>query len=219
MLSEIIKSLRFNKVIRYFILCDLSLFSGWGLLAPIMSVFIVEHIAGAGLFNAGAAISLYWAARSIIQLPIASFLDRKKGEKDDFYALIIGLLLASLAAFSFSLVDTIRELYIVMVIQGIAFGLYAPAWSGIFSRHLDKDKIALDWSMDSVGLGIASMITGLTGGYLADTFGFDIIFYLVAFFSFLSAVIVFSVPKIIFPGKAKSNSPIILDHTPRNIPN
>ena len=219
MLNEIIESLRLNKVIRYFILCDLSLFSGWGLLAPVMSVFIVDHIAGASLFNAGAAVSLYWAARSIIQLPIAGLLDRRKGEKDDFYVLIVGLLLASLAAFSFSLVATITELYIIMIIQGIAFGLYAPAWQGIFSRHLDKDKFAFDWSMDGVGLGIASMVTGLTGGYLADTFGFNIIFYLAAFFSFLSAVIIFSLPKIILPGEIKSNQPIILDHTPRNTPN
>lgn len=218
MFSEIIKSLRLNKVIRYFILCDLLLFSGWGLLAPIMSIFVIEHITGASIFNAGAAVSLFWAARSTIQLPVASFLDRRKGEKDDFYALIIGLLLASLAAFSFSLVNTIRELYIVMVIQGLAFGFYAPAWQGIFSRHLDKDKVALNWAMDNVVLGVASMITGLIGGYLAHTFGFDIIFYLVALFSLLSAVIIFSVPKIIFPGKNKSDSPIILDHTPRNIP-
>ncbi len=219
MLKEIIRSLKFNKVIRYFVLCDLSLFSGWGLLAPIMSVFIVDHIAGARLFNAGAAVSLYWASRSIVQLPVANLLDKRKGEKDDFYVLIIGLLLASLAAFSFSLVTTITELYIILVLQGIAFGLYAPAWQGIFSRHLDENRFAFDWSIDGVGLGIASMITGLTGGYLADTFGFNIIFYLASFFSFLSAVIVFSAPKIVFPGKIKSGSPIVLDHTPRNIPN
>ena len=219
MLNEIIGSLRSNKVIRYFVICDLSLFSGWGLLAPIMSIFVVEHIAGASIFNAGAAVSIYWAARSVIQLPIATFLDKRKGEKDDFYALIIGLLLASVAAFSFSLVSTVIELYIIMVVHGIAFGLYAPAWQGVFSRHLDKDKFAFDWSMDGVGLGIASMITGLTGGYLADTFGFNIIFYLASFFSFLSAVIIFSLPKIILPGEIKSNQPIILDHTPRNTPN
>lgn len=218
MFKELIKSLRFNKVIRYFVLCDLSLFSGWGLLAPIMSIFVVQHIAGASIFNAGAAASLYWAARSVVQLPAANRLDKRKGEKDDFYVLIMGLLLASLAAFSFSLVNTISELYMVFIIQGIAFGLYQPAWSGIFSRHLDKDRFAFDWSMDSVGLGIASMISGLVGGYLADTFGFNIIFYLASFFSLLSALIIFSVPKIIFPGEIKSNPPIIIDHTPRNIP-
>jgi MFS family permease len=217
MFNEIIKSLRLNKVIRYFVLCDLFLFSGWGLLSPIMSVFVVQHIVGASLFNAGAAASLYWAARSVVQLPTANMLDKRKGEKDDFYVLIVGLLLASLAAFSFSLVKNIPELYIVMVIQGIAFGLYQPAWSGIFSRHLDEDRFAFDWSMDGVGLGIASMISGLTGGYLADTFGFNTVFYLAAFFSFVSAVIVFSVPKIIFPGKTKSNPTIIMDHTPKNI--
>jgi len=217
MFKEIISSLKFNKVIRYFVLCDLFLFSGWGLLSPIMSVFVVQHIAGASLFNAGAAASLYWATRSIVQLPAANRLDKRKGEKDDFYILIIGLLLASLAAFSFSLVNTISELYMVVVIQGLAFGLYAPAWSGIFSRHLDKDRFAFDWSMDGVGLGIASTISGLVGGYLADTFGFNIIFYLASFFSFISAVIIFSVPKIIFPGESKPSQPTIVDHTPRSV--
>ena len=219
MLNEVIELLRLNKVLRYFVLCNLSLFSGWGLLVPLMAVFVVKNVAGASLFNAGVEVSLYWGAMCIIQLPVANFLDKRKGEKDDFYVLVIGLLLASLAAFSFSLVTTIRELYVVGIIQGIAFGLYAPAWSGIFSRHLDKDKFAFDWSMNNVGLSIASMIAGLAGGYLADTFGFNIIFYLASFFSFISAMIILSLPKIILPGEIKSNPLVILGHTPRNIIN
>jgi len=80
--------LKVNNVVKYFVLSDLALMSGWGFISPLFSVFIIEKIAGATIATVGVATALYWVVRSVVQLPIADYLDKTEGERDDFYALI-----------------------------------------------------------------------------------------------------------------------------------
>lgn len=218
MFSKLLNLLKVNRVVKYFVLSDLVLFSGWGLVSPVLSVFVIEGIKGATLFTVGVSTSIYWIARSIIQLPVANLLDKRKGERDDFNTLLLGLVLAAVAAFSFSLIESMRALYLVQVLHGIAFGLYTPAWSAIFSRHLDKARVAFDWSLDSAVLSFSSGVAGFLGGCLAGRFGFDVVFIGAAALSLLSAILIFSVPELILPRPKKLVPPVRLDHTPRTMP-
>jgi MFS family permease len=83
----------------------------------------------------------------------------------------------------------------VAALQGVAFGLYSPAWTAIFSRHLDDGHYALDWSLDRTSIAVFSAITAVAGGAIAEFFGFDMIFGLAGILSFLSCVVVLRLPK------------------------
>jgi len=213
MIKNILKHLRLNKIVRNFILSDMLLFSGWGLVAPVFSIFIIEKIAGATLVTVGISTALYWAVRSLIQLPLAAWLDKTDGEKDDFYTLIFGLLLISLSAVLFVAVRTEIGLYLVQGLHAVGFALYAPAWSAIFSRHLDRRNIALDWSLNSTSLGVASGVAGFLGAIIAEDFGFNSIFISAFVLSFLAAVIIFLVPDLFLPPPRRTK-PVRLDHSP-----
>ncbi|MDD5099257.1 MAG: MFS transporter, partial [Candidatus Colwellbacteria bacterium] len=165
-----------NKVVRNFIICDLALFGGWGLVSPLMSIFIIERVNGATLVTVGAVATVYWVVRSLVEMPIAFIIEKTESENDDMYVLISGILLVSVSALWLRFVDTVPELFIYYVVHAIGFGLYSPAWSGIFSRHIDKNKAAFSWSLDHTVLGIATGITGLIGGWMAQRFGFNAIF-------------------------------------------
>ncbi len=216
MKNTIIKNLRLNKVIRHFILSDLLFFAGWGLVGPILAIFIFDRIIGADLIVIGTTTAIYWLTKSLFQVPVAIFLDKKKGEKDDFYVLIAGLTLAGLAAISFILAKTVPALYSAIFIQGLAFGLYTPAWSAIFSRHLDSENCSLNWSLDSTAIGLGSGIAAFAGGYVANIWGFEAVFMATGVLSFVSAFVLLSLPKLILP-KPVSTEQIMRDHTPVNI--
>jgi MFS family permease len=124
--------------------------------------------------------------------------------------------LGGITAFSFLLVDSSAGLYFVVFLQALAFGLYTPAWSAIFSRHLDKKNYAFDWSLDNTVIGLALGITAFLGAALADVFGFEAIFVVTGVLSFISALILIFVPDLILP-EVKSESAIIQDHKPANI--
>ncbi|MBI1960752.1 MAG: MFS transporter, partial [Candidatus Liptonbacteria bacterium] len=205
-----------GKVVRFFVLSDLLLISGWGLVSPVFAVFVKDSITGATLITVGIGASIYWIVRSIIQMPIAYYLDKLKGEKDDFYVLIGGFLIVSFAAFAFMFVTEIWQFYVVQFFHAVGFGMYVPAWTGIFSRHVDRDHSAFMWSLDNTVIGLASGVTGVFGGILAQEFGFSVVFFLAGLFTLFAALIVFAVPDLIFPRiPATGISTPLRDHTVR----
>jgi len=201
MTGDFVKSFKISKIAKNFIIADLVLFGGWGLVSPIMAVFIIDEVPGANLVTVGLMTTIYWAVRSSIELPMATVIEKTKSEKDDLYVLILGLLLVSIAAFWLTVVKTVPQLFVNQAIKALGFAFYAASWSGIFSRHIDTDKAARTWAIDHTVLGIATGITGAVGGYLAVRFGFNAIFIAAGITSFVAAVIVFLVPDIVFPGK------------------
>jgi len=210
------KILKLNEVIRKFIISDLILFSGWGFISPLMSIFIVQEIGG-NLINVGVSVAIYWFVRSIIELPLANRLDRTRGEKDDFYALISGLFVVAISAFCYTVVRNVEQLYLFKLLEGIGFAMYASSWSGIFSRHLDKDRIAFSWSADHIAIGVASALGGILGGLSATLLGFRFIFIFGGILSLVSAIIMLSIPKIIFPKSTTSDqSSTTIDHSVKN---
>lgn len=211
--------IRVNRVIRSFIAADLLLWGGWGLVNPVFALFVVDRIEGASAGTVGAAIAVYWLVRSLVQVPTAVLLDRREGEKDDFYTLITGLVLAGFAAMAFPLVSSVTGLLAVILLQGVAFGLYIPAWSAIFSRHLDQEHYAFDWSLDNTTLGIASGIAAALGGAAVVAFGFNAIFIFAGILSLASALVLMAVPDLVFPrGRSGGDVPIIRDQAPPGAP-
>ena len=152
-----------NRVVKYFVFADLILFSGWGLVSPVFSIFVIDQIVGATLVTVGVGAAVFWITRSAIQLPIANFLDSHDGERDDFRILIFGLLLTAGSAFMFLFISLPMHLYAAQFLHGLGMGLYAASWPGIFSRHLDKKRIAFEWSLNSSTLGFAMGITAFLG--------------------------------------------------------
>jgi DHA2 family metal-tetracycline-proton antiporter-like MFS transporter len=189
------KDWKIGTLVRRFVLLDLLLWGGWGLITPILAVFILKDIEETTILTVGITSAIYWLVNAITQLVSAGFIDEQRGEQDDARVLAVGLFLGSLAAFSFLLVENTWHLFLVAALQGVAFGLYSPAWTAIFSRHLDDGHYALDWSLDRTSIAVFSAITAVAGGAIAEFFGFDMIFGLAGVLSFLSCVVVLRLPK------------------------
>ncbi len=194
-----IRGPQISKLIKYFIFADLMLFAGWGFVSPIFSIFIIEEIAGATLVTVGVATAIAWTGRSIIPLVVSNVLDKREGEKDDFYTLVFSLGVTSLTAFALAAVATVNQLYLVYAVHGAAIGIYSVAWAAIFSRHLDKHRPAFDWSLDKAALGMAIAVSGLLGAEVASRFGFDVTFLMAGILSLISAGIILLVPNLILP--------------------
>ncbi|MHB9019746.1 MAG: preprotein translocase subunit SecE [Minisyncoccota bacterium] len=206
-----------NRIVKYFILSDLTFLAGWGLLDPLFAVFITRNISGATMITVGIMAAIYWGVKSIFQIPISMFLDKFDGEKDDFYALIVGILLASLTMFSFMAASEVWHLYVIQFFKAIAFALYVPAWTAILSRHLDRDKVAFEWALASTSAGFAIGLTGLIGSWLAEM-SFNLMFLVGGSLGLGSAIFLILAPNLILPPrKMKVSESVIRDHGPANI--
>ncbi|MBM3281195.1 MAG: MFS transporter [Candidatus Harrisonbacteria bacterium] len=204
-MAAFLKKNKINDLVRFFILADLMVFSGWGLIDPLFSIFIIEKIPGATLITVGISTALYLVSRALIQLPIAHFIDATKNEKDDFLVMIFGLLVISGTSLAFIFVANIPQLFLLSCLRAIAFGMYNAGWYGIFARHLDKGKEAFDWSLDNSIIALSTGVSGLISGIIAETLGFSTLFIICSALSLLSAAILFYVPRIIFPNRSKKD--------------
>lgn len=199
----VISKIKIGKIISALIFADLALLAGWGLINPIFGVFVTEEISGGSLATVGIAVAIFWFTRSILQVPIASYLDRTPGEQDEFHALLMGLMVAAAAAFLLPLATNVTHIYLIEFVHAVSFAFYIPAWSSIFSKHVDPDHTALEWALDrSIG-GVATGAAGLSGGVLAAAYGFDSVFVAAGVLSLAAAAVILFAPKYTLPAGLK----------------
>ncbi|MGB9743463.1 MAG: MFS transporter [Minisyncoccales bacterium] len=187
-----------NQVIRILISSDFLLQSGWGLIGPIFAIFLTKQIQGANLVSIGFVATIYWLSKSIVQPFLAYYLDRKKGEQDDFRFLIGGMLIANLIPLGYLFSHHIAEIFLLELIRGVAMAGVIPSWSAIFTRHIDKDWEAFSWSLESTGIGLAAGFTGALGGIIANFLGFKAVFILVSFFGLIATALLLKIRKKIY---------------------
>jgi MFS family permease len=204
-----------NRIVKYFVLSDFFFISGWGFIEPVFAVFVVQKIPGANLATVGIAVAIYWILRSVLQIPLANILDQRNAERDSFRVLVLGLFLAALAAFAYTLVAQIWQLYALQVLHAVALSCYTVSWPAIFSRHLDKSRISFDWSFDNTIVGIASGVSGLLAGLIGLAWGFNVLFVLAGLLSLVGAFVILGLPEITLPRPTTPEER--RDHTPANI--
>ncbi|MBZ9569720.1 MFS transporter [Patescibacteria group bacterium] len=192
-----------NKVIRILIFSDLALNGAWGLIGPIFAIFVVQKIAAGSAIEgakiAGFASLTYWIVKSILQIPIGRYLDKNRGEKDDFWFMVFGTFLTGLTPFGFMIASRPWHIYGFQILHAIGMAMVIPSWSAIFTRHIDKGKEAFEWGLESTSLGFGAGIAGAIGGILVAIFGFKVVFILVGTFTIISACILLLIHKEIAP--------------------
>jgi MFS family permease len=191
---------------------DFLVLSALSIYGPIFALFVIQRIIGGSAQVVGFAAASYWLARSIVQLPISRFLDKYDGEKDDFWAMVIGSILFSAVPILFIFAKLPWHIYLLQAVYGLADSLAVPTYLAIFSHHLDKNKENFEWGLRSVSIGIGAALGGATGGYLADKVGFNIVFILTSIITFIGATILITIrhtlltkPQPVLPVLTKKN--------------
>ena len=172
-----------NRVIEFLTLSDMLMLSGWGLITPIIAVFFTEQVEGGSVALAGLASTVYFLVKSFLQIPVARFIDSRRGEWDDYWIMIIGSLIISLSAFLYIFVKVPWQVVAVQVVYGIGGALSYPSWLAIFTRHIDKSEEGFEWSLYTTATDLGAALTAGLGGLMVSFFGYNLVFALVGIFS------------------------------------
>lgn len=203
-----------NRVIKAMIVSDFIFNLGWGFLAPVFAIFLVDKIAFGSTVEAakiaGFASLIYWVAKSILQIPIGRYLDKNHGERDDFWFMFWGTFITGFVSFGFLISSLPWHIYFLQFLLAICHALLIPSWLAIFTRHIDKGKEASEWSIRSTFLGFGLGISGAVGGILVALLGFKIIFILVGGFTIISAFLLLLIRKDLVPKTKPLHLPPLL---------
>lgn len=177
-----------NRTIKLLMLSDIFIFTGFGLIAPILAIFIKDNLVGGTIFAAGFASTLFLITKSGIQLPFSRYVDRSE---DKVKWLMVGTFIISLVPFVYIFSDHIYYIYAAEILHGIGSGLAYPTWLGLWSVHLDKKQESFEWSLYSTGISVGTAITAAIGAVLAEFVGFTVTFLVVGLMSLAGCGILF----------------------------
>lgn len=200
---------KLNQVILVIVMAYFVLTAAAGFLPPIYALFITTQIAGATVASVGLAITIYWITKSVLQLFVARFIDRNRGEIDDFYFMIAGGLLNAVFITLYYFASHITHIYLLQFFIGAADAMVIPPFYAIFTRHIDKGKEGFEWSLfSSFSVGAGAALGALLGGVLGAVVGFRAVFPMVGILTFVATIMLIFLKPYILP-KVGSNSPRI----------
>lgn len=192
-----------NQVILIIIFAEFIFTIGAALIGPLVAIFIVKDI-GASVTVVGFAVAIYWIIKSILQLPVARYLDRNHGEIDDYYSVLVGLAISTAAVYLYYFVQAAWHIYALQILMGIGDALIVPAFQAIFARHLDKDQEAFEMALrSSFSYGAGSALGGALSGILAATIGIRPIYLIYGTFLLIGLFILFFLRPYVRPRAPK----------------
>ncbi|MFH1088889.1 MAG: MFS transporter [Candidatus Uhrbacteria bacterium] len=182
-----------NFVVKFLIISDIILVGARGLIAPIFAIFALEVIPNATVETIGIATTIYLVAKSVFQVPAASLMDKIKGERDDFWMLVVGSLVSSILPLFYLIMHTPLELYIIQFLIGLSYAFVFPSYMAIFTRHIDRDKEGLEWGAYFTLVDLGSAVAAAVGGVLAVTIGFNWVIVFMTALSLLGTLLLFPI--------------------------
>ncbi len=184
-----------NKIIKFLTISDFAILTGFSFFAPIFAVFIIGNIEGGTLKTVGFATSIQIFSKALFEYPIARLLDKKRGDMDEFYCMIIGSFAICIVPLLYLIIRTPNQLYSVQFIYGIATAMAHPAWMSLFTRHAEKEREASQWALYATIIGIGTAISAAMGGVIGEKYGFTLVFWIVFAMSVVGTVSLIKVYK------------------------
>lgn len=181
-----------NKVIWYLIISDILILSAFGLMSPIFAIFLNEGISGGSIIAAGAASTIFFLVKSIVQLPLSIYLDKKRSKLG---FLLVGTLLVVLVPFAYAFSPSISFIFAAQVIYALGAAMAYPAWFSLFTMYLDKKHRGLEWSLWSTGVGLGTALTAYLGAIVAKNLGFKTLFFMVGIVSLIGMIVLLFLSK------------------------
>lgn len=181
-----------NRTMKMLMLSDVFVLTGFGLIQPILAIFINEGVAGGTVLTAGIASALFLLTKSLVQLPFGKYID---GHDRKMRWLMIGTLLMALVPIIYVTAHSIYQVYMAEVIYGLGSGLAYPTWLGLWSSNLDKGRESFQWSVYSTSTGIGTAATGAAGAAISTIMGFTATFMMAGLLCLLGCIALFVLEK------------------------
>lgn len=180
-----------NRTLKLLIISDIFVFSGFGLIAPILSIFINDHLVGGSIFSAGLASTIFLITHALLQM----LFSYKFCPKDRLWMLKLGTAVIALVPFGYIFSTSIYHIYIVEFVYGVGAAFAYPSWSSLFTANLEKGKRGFQYSIYSSSVGVGTAITAALGALIAEKTSFEVVFILTGIIAVIGLLILFGLQK------------------------
>ena len=179
-----------NNTLKLLTISDIFIFTGFGLISPILAVFIKDGL-NATLFQVGIASAIFLIVHAVLQIIFAQIFN----SKDRRWMLIVGTILIAIVPFIYIFSTKIEHIFIAQLIYGIGAGFAYPSWYSLFSSNIEKKQSGFQWSIYNSGVSIGTGISAAAGAWLAEEIGFQWVFAITGLIAVCGLLILFKLDK------------------------
>lgn len=180
-----------NRTLKLLIISDIFILSGYGLIAPILAIFINDNLKGGSIAAVGIASAIFLITHAVLQVFFAKIFN----PKDRLWMLHIGTIIFVLVPIGYIFSTSIYHIYTAQFIHGIAAAFAYPSWSSFFTANLEKGRRGLQYAIYNSSVSVGTAITAYVGAELAQKIGFQIVFGMTGALTLIGFLILFGLEK------------------------
>jgi len=155
----------------------------FGLFSPFWAIFLRDF--GGSIESYGFAIGLMALAQAVTSYFVGKYSD-KIGRKP--FLIIAGFFLSA-AIFCYAIINSLIQLYILQIINGIASATQMTMETSFLGDVTKKASRGVNVGKYHAIVGAIAAIAVIVGGYIVGWLGFKIIFYITSILVFISTII------------------------------
>ena len=186
MVKSNLARLKINSIVKAFIFAEMLLWSGWNFIMPIFAIYVAKLPQG-NVEKAASSVSFYLLARVISGLISGRYLAGKRN-RHKLYLTVTGMALLGLTYIGMAFSKNAVEIIFYYTLAGLALGIASPAKNSLFATNLNKDKATFTWGILDGGVFLSMAVTAALGGFVAQKYGFQILFFIAAVLNFAALI-------------------------------
>ncbi|MFH0792231.1 MAG: MFS transporter [bacterium] len=164
--------MRKREILNYLVASDVALSAGFSIISPIFAIFILDNISGGDLKVVGFATAIFVAVRGVLQIPVGRLLDKLHGNRDEYIFLTTAFIILAISPVLYLIVKTPLQLYLVQFLYAIGYAMNYPAWTSLFTRHIEKEAEGRSWATYSTITDFGGAAAAAISGIIAEKYGF-----------------------------------------------
>jgi MFS transporter, DHA1 family, multidrug resistance protein len=180
-----------HKTLKLLTISDIFVFTGFGLISPILAIFIKDNLIGGTLLAAGISSAIFLIVHALLQILFADIFSAK----DRKWMLILGTALIALVPFGYIFATSVWHIYIIQFIYGVGAGFAYPSWYSLFTSNIDRKQGGYQWSVYNSSISIGTAISAAAGAWLAGIIGFRLVFLITGSIAVVGLLILFRLDK------------------------
>lgn len=163
-----------NQILKLLLLSNVIFVLAGSFLGPLFTVF-VQH------FTTDVVIISFTWALFIGSTSLFMLLLYRVGDQFNKLQLVqLGFLIRAIAWICYIFAGNIWAVLAIQILLGMGEACGTPAFSALFSEHLDKNHHVADFSEEWIAYNLVGAGAALVGGFLVHSFGFPTLFVIMS---------------------------------------
>jgi MFS family permease len=167
-----------NGKLKSLLAVDLLVTSSYGLILPILPLFIIERISGATLMAVAIAQSIFLLSQAVFGWIFSDYLYHKETKLRAHGGLIAGSIIVTLVPVLYLVSWEMSTIYLAQIVLGLGLGILYPAWTFLTKDSSETAHRPRIKKAHSLFLSLSMALAALLGGYVAFEYGYGLLVYM-----------------------------------------